>query len=100
MGTREVAMNDPHAHHLAPVPTEKTLPRAHHENPATVAHKHQEHGEHAGHSVETFRRKFWVSLVLTIPTLLWGHMLPAALRYPPPAVPGKHFIPAIFGTAV
>ena len=57
-------------------------------------------GRHAGHSVEMFKRKFWVALALTIPTLIWGHMLPAAFGYTPPAVPGGHFIPAIFGTAV
>lgn len=33
------------------------------------------HDMHAGHSVPMFRRKFWISLLLTIPTLAWGHML-------------------------
>lgn len=31
-----------------------------------------------------FRRKFWVSLLLTLPTLAWGHMLPHALGYTAP----------------
>ena len=62
--------------------------------------QHAEHGKHAGHSVAMFKRKFWVALVLTIPTLIWGHMLPAAFGYTPPAVPGGHFFPPIFGTAV
>ena len=34
------------------------------------------HDQHAGHSVAMFRDKFWLSLALTIPTLIWGHMLP------------------------
>ena len=63
-------------------------------------HPHPGHQGHAGHSVATFRRKFWVSLLLTLPTLVWGHMLQEALRYTAPAVPGAPFIPAIFGTAV
>ncbi|MDQ3208729.1 MAG: heavy metal translocating P-type ATPase [Gemmatimonadota bacterium] len=47
-----------------------------------------------------FRDKFWVSLFLTIPTLIWGHMLQRAFGYAPPAIPGARWIPAIFGTAV
>jgi P-type Cu2+ transporter len=68
--------------------------------------EHGEHGEHgghdkhAGHSVAMFRDKFWISLLLTIPTLIWGHMLQQALGYTLPAIPGARWIPAIFGTAV
>ncbi len=58
------------------------------------------HGNHAGHSVAMFRDKFWISLALTVPTLLWGHMLPRALNYSPPAVPGARWIAPVFGTAV
>jgi len=58
------------------------------------------HGKHAGHSVAMFRDKFWISLALTVPTLLWGHMLPRALNYSPPAVPGSRWIAPVFGTAV
>ncbi|MGH7679847.1 MAG: heavy metal translocating P-type ATPase [Gemmatimonadaceae bacterium] len=61
---------------------------------------HAGHDKHAGHSVAMFRDKFWISLLLTIPTLVWGHMLPRALGFTPPHVPGSHWIPAIFGTAV
>ena len=58
------------------------------------------HDKHAGHSVAMFRSKFWLSLLLTIPTLIWGHMLPRALGYTPPSMPGARWIPALFGTAV
>jgi Cu2+-exporting ATPase len=47
-----------------------------------------------------FRRKFWAALILTVPALIWGHMLPNALGYTPPHLPGSHFFPAIFGTIV
>jgi len=47
-----------------------------------------------------FRDKFWVSLALTLPTLVWGHMLPRAFGFTPPHVPGAHWIPPVFGTAV
>ena len=61
---------------------------------------HGGHDKHAGHSVAMFRDKFWISLLLTIPTLIWGHMLQRAFGYSPPAVPGAEWIPALFGTAV
>jgi Cu2+-exporting ATPase len=44
-----------------------------------------------------FRDKFWVSLLLTLPTLFWGHMLQGALGYTAPAFPGSRWIPALFG---
>ena len=47
-----------------------------------------------------FRDKFWISLGLMVPTLVWGHMLPGALDFTPPQLPGAHWLPAIFGTAV
>ncbi len=58
------------------------------------------HNKHAGHSVAMFRDKFWISLVLTIPTLVWGHMLQTALGYAAPTFPGVRYVPALFGTAV
>lgn len=56
--------------------------------------------KHAGHSVAMFRDKFWLSLALTAPTLIWGHMLQGALRYTAPSFPGARLIPTVFGTAV
>jgi Cu2+-exporting ATPase len=61
---------------------------------------HAGHDKHAGHSVAMFRDKFWISLALTVPTLVWGHMLPRVLGYTPPNVPGHQWIAPVFGTAV
>src|SRR5690348_12845067 len=61
---------------------------------------HNEHDKHAEHSVAMFRNKFWVSLALTIPTLIWGHMFQRPLRHIAPEFSGSQWIPAIFGTAV
>jgi Cu2+-exporting ATPase len=47
-----------------------------------------------------FRDRFWISLLLTAPTLVWGHMLPRLLGYVPPQVPGARWIAPLFGTAV
>jgi Cu2+-exporting ATPase len=58
------------------------------------------HDRHAGHSAAMFRRKFWISLALTIPILIWGHMLADLIGYSPPALPGAVWIVPLFGTAV
>ncbi|HEX3234688.1 MAG TPA: heavy metal translocating P-type ATPase [Gemmatimonadales bacterium] len=47
-----------------------------------------------------FRDKFWISLALTVPNLVWGHMLPRVLGYSPPHVPAQRWIAPAFGTAV
>jgi Cu2+-exporting ATPase len=60
---------------------------------------HEGHDKHAGHSPEMFRDKFWVTLALTVPTLVWGHMLQSSLGYTAPSFPGSQWIPAVFGTA-
>src|SRR5216683_2168270 len=72
--------------------------RAHGAHPPP--HTRGSHDAHAGHSVAMFRDKFLVSLLLTIPTLVWGHMLQRAFGYTAPHVAGSEWIPAIFGTAV
>ncbi len=85
-----------HHHHHAPPPEPA---HAHHDAHAGHA-AHAGHDKHAGHSVEMFRRKFWGTLLLTLPTLVWGHMLQDALGYTAPHFRGSHWIPAVFGTAV
>jgi Cu2+-exporting ATPase len=61
---------------------------------------HAGHDKHAGHSPGMFRDKFWLSLALTVPTLIWGHMLPRLFGYTPPMIPGSHWIAPVLGTAV
>jgi P-type Cu2+ transporter len=72
----------------------------HHAATNSAHAEHAGHDKHAGHSVAMFRDKFWISLLLTLPTLVWGHMLQSALGYTAPRFPGSHWIPAVFGTAV
>ena len=61
---------------------------------------HAAHDKHAGHSVAMFRDKFWLSLALTLPTLVWGHMLQGILGLEAPHFAGSRWIAAVFGTAV
>ncbi|MGI8983015.1 MAG: heavy metal translocating P-type ATPase [Acidimicrobiales bacterium] len=43
--------------------------------------KHGGHDKHAGHHVEMFRRRFWWSLLLTVPLVLTSHMVMDWLGY-------------------
>ena len=47
-----------------------------------------------------FRDKFWLSAALTVPILIWGHMLPGLFGYTPPRVPFAHWIAPVLGTVV
>mgnify|MGYP000023421649 CR=1 FL=1 len=95
---------DPHASHERDGASAQAVDSAHASyaagGMAAHAHAHGAHDKHAGHSVAMFRDKFWLSLLLTLPTLVWGHMLQSALGYTAPMFPGAHYIPAAFGTAV
>jgi len=56
------------------------------------------HDPHAGHMVEMFRDKFWWSIVLTVPTVVWSPMIQQWLGFRAPTFPGSPYIPAVFGT--
>ncbi len=58
------------------------------------------HDRHEGHSVAMFRDRFWITLLLSIPTLLWSGMVQHLLGFSAPAFAGSQYIPALFGTAV
>src|SRR5438270_3230291 len=74
--------------------------QAMHQTTAMHHGRHEGHDKHAGHSVAMFRDRFWISFALTIPTLVWGHMLQRAFGYHAPMFPGAMWIAPIFGTAV
>src|SRR5215468_8126116 len=62
---------------------------------------HRAHDKHAGHSVEMFRRKFWGTLLLSIPTVVWAPMIQHWLGHEAWGGPtASRFVPALFGTLV
>ncbi len=64
------------------------------------AASHAAHDRHEGHSVAMFRDKFWLTLIVTIPTVIWSADIQEWLGYRAPVFPGSDLIPAVFGTAV
>src|SRR5690606_36762568 len=49
---------------------------------------------------EMFRSRFWLTLVLTLPTVVWSEPVQDWLGYTAPPFPGARWIPPIFGTVV
>ena len=62
--------------------------------------KHQDHDKHVGHSVAMFKDKFWLSLLLTIPVLVYSEMIQHWLNFTPPAFPGSEYVPFVFSTII
>ncbi|CAN5659808.1 heavy metal translocating P-type ATPase [soil metagenome] len=63
-------------------------------------HEEHEHDKHAGHNPDMFKKKFWLSFVLTIPVLLYSHTVMEWLNYQMPTFTGSQWIPAILGTVI
>src|SRR6266542_4528093 len=61
---------------------------------------HASHDRRAGHSVATFRDKFWLTFSLTIPVVFWSPDVQHWLAYTAPSFPGSKFIPTVLGTVV
>jgi Cu2+-exporting ATPase len=61
--------------------------------------EHKAHVDHTGHE-QMFRRKFWVSLILSIPVLLFSPAVQGFLGYSMPAFPGSQWITPVFSVIV
>ncbi len=58
--------------------------------------EHAEHDKHAGHSPNMFKKKFWWSLALTIPVLLFSNSIQHWLHFQL-VFTGSEYISAVFG---
>jgi Cu2+-exporting ATPase len=60
---------------------------------------HKAHVDHTGHE-QMFRRRFWISLVLSIPVLLYSPTLQDWLGFSMPTFPGSQWVTPIFSVIV
>src|SRR6266487_1184286 len=65
-----------------------------HDNP------HAGHDMHAGHAEAMFRRPFWISLLLTIPVLIYADLIQQVLGYTAPVIPGSGWLNPLLGSAI
>lgn len=73
------------------------MDHSHHKHQHT---EYQEHDKHAGHSVAMFKDKFWLSLLLTIPVLVYSEMIQQWLNFTPPSFTGSEYVPFIFSSII
>lgn len=57
------------------------------------------HTDHSGHE-QMFRKRFWISLILSIPVLLYSPMIQQWLGFSMPEFPGSRWITPVFAVAI
>jgi len=62
-------------------------------------HGHGGHGAHGDHAA-MFRGRFWVSLVLSVPVILYSEMIQMWLGFTAPQFPGSTWVAPVLGTFV
>jgi Cu2+-exporting ATPase len=71
-------------------------------------HEHHHHhsperrafDQHAGHHTQDFLRKFWVSLILTVPVLIYSDFSKRILGLSAPVFPGSRYVPLVLSSIV
>jgi len=66
---------------------------------------HSEHQSHAGHTNHSghermFQTRFWISLVLSIPVIVFSPMIQKLLNFSLPSLPGAEWIPFVFALVI
>ena len=90
-------------HHSAPQPQHTTDHSSHEMTGNHEKHgkqvEHSGHGSHAGHEI-MFRDRFWVSLVLSIPVLIFSSAIQTWLNYTAPVFPGSTWITPVLAVGI
>ncbi len=99
---RKHSAHEPRRHTtIAAGRAERAAGVAHESEARHAQHSHHAgHDRHAGHSPAMFRQKFWLSLLLTIPVVVWAEHIQSLVGYTAPSFPWSHRLPAVLGTAV
>lgn len=89
-----------HEHHADADTHGQAMPNGHPHSALDEDHHVHSHGEHAGHSTAMFRERFWWSLILSIPVVIFSPMVAHLLGYPLPAFPGSTWVPPVLDTII
>ena len=60
---------------------------------------HSEHADHSGHE-RMFKSRFWISLALSIPVIVFSPMIQKLLNFSLPSLPGADWIPFLFALVI
>jgi Cu2+-exporting ATPase len=108
MGTKlrgEKTMTAHHANHQQHPASHTDQPSPHDEH-GHMQHgsdggtPHGDHSTHAGHSVDAFRHRFWVALILSVPVILYSEMVQHWFGFTMPEFPGSDLVAPVLGTVV
>ncbi len=76
-------------------------------DPGRAEHSHHAHGHdapahdaHAHHDPEVFRRRFWLSLLLTLPVLFFSEQIQTWFGYRAPSFTGADLVNPVLGTVL
>ncbi len=61
---------------------------------------HGDHSDHAGHSAAMFRDRFWLTLGMSVPVILFSEMFQMLLGYGAPSFPGSDLVAPVLGTVI
>ena len=65
-----------------------------------TSHEHHNHDQHAGHNPDMFKKKFWLSFILTIPVLAYSQTIQELFGFTVVSFPGSQWVPAFLGTII
>jgi P-type Cu2+ transporter len=94
--------NTDHVHHMSDAKGQQDMHAAHTDHAAHGMGKESEHAGHVDHSghEDLFRKRFWVSLLLSIPVLLYTPMLQMWFGFRLPEFMGSQWIMPVFSIIV
>src|SRR5690242_15366446 len=94
-------MHHEHAGHQMPDHSAHAMHdmQAHQDTKSTEHTDHAHHADHSGHE-QMFRRRFWGSLLLSMPVLLFSSMIQELLGFRIPSFTGSEWIPFLFALIV
>jgi P-type Cu2+ transporter len=95
-------------HDAAAAPDPHDTPDAHDDTPDAhddTPDAHDDRGGHAGHGghddhAAQFRDRFWLTVVLSVPVVVWAPMIQEWFGYTAPAVPGESLIAPVLGSII
>ncbi|NPV91195.1 MAG: heavy metal translocating P-type ATPase [Firmicutes bacterium] len=87
--------NADHAHHTRHGHNQSTLAGA----PGSHA-RHSGGSDHSSHSPQAFKNRFWISLLLTVPILVYSHHIQAWFGFSPPHFTGSEYMPPLLGLVI
>jgi Cu2+-exporting ATPase len=96
-------MHQGHEHHDHPMHDMHGMEHDHSAHDQHASHNehdgHADHVDHTGHEL-MFRDRFWVSLALSIPVLLYSEVIQGWLNFTMPAFPGSQWVTPVFSVLI